>query len=102
MSKKRRFTGGRSAFVGRDAVRTVIQTGDYNKGSLQVSPGNPEKSAQLAALRESLRHITSADSKRVESALDDRRVSTTLRHWPDEFSVAPDLSPASRPAAWAG
>jgi RNA-directed DNA polymerase len=31
-----------------------------------------------------------------------RRVSTTLRHWPDEFSVAPDLSPASRPVSWAG
>jgi hypothetical protein len=38
----------------------------------------------------------------IHERLDARRVSTTLRHWPVEFSVAPDLSPASRPAAWAG
>ncbi len=31
-----------------------------------------------------------------------RRVSTTLRHLPFEFSVAPALKPVGRPAGWAG
>jgi hypothetical protein len=31
-----------------------------------------------------------------------RRVSTTLRHRPFEFSVAPDLNPVGRQASWAG
>jgi hypothetical protein len=31
-----------------------------------------------------------------------RRVSTTLRHRPFEFSVATALSPDGRPAGWAG
>ena len=37
-----------------------------------------------------------------ELALRLRRVSTTLRHRPFEFSVAPALSPGGRPAVWAG
>ena len=31
-----------------------------------------------------------------------RRVSTSLRHRPFEFSVATALSPEGRPAGWAG
>lgn len=67
----------RSASIGRDAIGSIIQTGDYNAASVQLQQVNlpqPESvniQAELAALKAVLSPLETPDRRKIENAIVD-------------------------------